>query len=287
VQIAHADYTIYRQVVSQLLNGEEKLPSLPTITMDIRRALEQPNISLAKISQLIAKDPSLSAILVKYASSALFHVERPPQTLLDVVRILGMNQLERVTMVHSVNSLFAVHSPQHKRLFVEAWNRIALKASIGTHLAKTLHKINPDRALLGCLLSEIGTLAILSAFKKHDQIPSLEIYIDLCREYAKSLGVVMLKRWRVDEEYIDLIRKTGNWADGADQPFGLNDIVNLALYHSVKMKKKNPELPPISTLSAYQKLTTPHNLLSDNGSLLVVVNQVQEIKDIARTLFRV
>jgi HD-like signal output (HDOD) protein len=285
VQTAHVDYTIYRKVVSQLLQGEENLPSLPSITMDIRRAIGHPNVSMAKVSQLIAKDPSLSAILLKYASSALFHLEKPPQTLLDVVRILGMSQLERVTMVHSINSLFAVHSPQHKRLFVEAWNRIALKASIGMHLAKTLHKINPDHALLASLLSEIGTLAVLSAFKKHDQIPSLEIYIDLCREYAKSLGVIMLKRWHVDEEYIQVIRKTGDWTDGLDRPFNLNDLVNLSLYHSVKMKNKTPGLPPIQELSAYQKLTSPQNALTVNGSLLIVANQVQEIKNIARTLF--
>jgi hypothetical protein len=135
------------------------------------------------------------------------------------------------------------------------------------------------------LLSEIGTLAVLSAFKKHDQIPSLEIYIDLCREYAKSLGVIMLTRWHVDEEYIQVIRKTGDWTDGVDQPFNLNDIVNLSLYHSVKMKNKNPGLPSIHELSAYQKLTSPHNALTVNGSLLIVANQVQEIKNIARTLF--
>lgn len=34
-----SDYSIYRRVVSQLMQGQEQLPSLPTLTLDIRRAL--------------------------------------------------------------------------------------------------------------------------------------------------------------------------------------------------------------------------------------------------------
>ena len=33
-----SDYSIYRRVVSQLMQGQEQLPSLPTLTLDIRRA---------------------------------------------------------------------------------------------------------------------------------------------------------------------------------------------------------------------------------------------------------
>ena len=38
-----SDYSIYRRVVSQLMQGEEQLPSLPSITLDIRRALGDPD----------------------------------------------------------------------------------------------------------------------------------------------------------------------------------------------------------------------------------------------------
>ena len=39
--VVSSDYAIYRQLVSQLLAGEEQLPSLPSITLEIRRALSQ------------------------------------------------------------------------------------------------------------------------------------------------------------------------------------------------------------------------------------------------------
>lgn len=140
---AHADYSVYREVVAQLMSGNEQLPSLPSITLEIRRALEQPGISFLSLSKVIAKDPSLSALLLKYASSAAVHTASPPQNLFDVVRLLGMNQVQRITMMHSVKSLFTVHSLQHKRLFVEAWNRVVLKASVSTFIAKSVGALPP------------------------------------------------------------------------------------------------------------------------------------------------
>ena len=105
---AASDYAIYRQVVTQLMSGEEQLPSLPTITLDIRRALSDPEVTLVQLSRLISRDPALSAILMKYASSALLRTQQPPKSLLDVLRVLGMAQVEQTlrkagyTQIHEI-----------------------------------------------------------------------------------------------------------------------------------------------------------------------------------------
>ncbi|RYZ82362.1 MAG: HDOD domain-containing protein, partial [Moraxellaceae bacterium] len=159
------------------MNGEEQLPGLPSITLDIRRALGESGTSMASLSKLIARDPSLTTILLKYAPSVMLHTHMPPQTLFDVIRVLGMAQVERITMVHSVKSLFTLHSAGHKKLFMEAWDRLISKASASSFIAKALGKVVPDHALLASFLSEIGTLAVLSAFKSRDQIPTREVYV--------------------------------------------------------------------------------------------------------------
>src|SRR5690606_2097249 len=127
VQPIQTDYSIYRNVVRDLLSGNEQIPSLPGITCEIRRALAKSDLSLVELTKMLANDPARSAILLKYASSPLIGSPSPPQSLLEVVRLLGMNQVERITMVHSIKSLFSVHSLKHRRLFMEAWRRMALK----------------------------------------------------------------------------------------------------------------------------------------------------------------
>lgn len=284
VSAGSSDYAIYRQVVTQLMSGEEQLPSLPAITLEIRRALSDPEVTLSQLNRLISRDPALSAILMKYASSALLRTQLPPKSLLDVLRVLGIAQVDRITMVHSVKSLFTLHSPAHKKLFLEAWERLVLKASCSAFLARWVGHVPADQALLASLLSEVGTLAVLSAFKNAAEIPSAELYYKLCREYSKSLGVIVLKKWAVDDAYIKVIRHAGDWHHQERAEVELVDLINLSLFHAIKQIGRTNDLPPLTELAAYAKLPAPLDFISDNGELTLLVSHRAEIEAIAATL---
>ncbi len=282
----HANYAVYREVIAQLMQGNEQLPSLPSITLEIRRTLARPDVSFITLSKILAKDPSLSAMLLKYASSP--HFSHPPlHSLLDVVRVLGLDQVERITMVHSVTSLFTMHSAYHKRLFVDAWHRVVLKASVSSFLARHIPLVPEDQVLLVSLLSEIGTLGVLSAFKDREHPPPEDMYVSLCREYSKSLGVIMMKKWQVDEAFIQVIRRIGNWHETLDAKLDLADLVNLGLYHALVLRKAGRDLPPLTDLAAYQKLDAPFNLLDQQGYLSLVTQHIADIRALAITLFKV
>ena len=275
------DYDIYREIVAELMSDQEQLPELPKITLDIRAALAQPNTSVSSFSALIARDPSLSSVLMRFAPSVMLHSHMPPQTLFDVVRLLGMTQVERIAMVNSVKNLFTPQSMGHKRLFMGAWERVIAKASTSAFLARALGKVAPDNALLASFLSEVGTMAVLSAFKSREQALSPEIYVALCREYSKTLGEILLQKWEVGDEYVQVVRKTGVWHADKDERFGLIDVVNLGLYHSLKARMTTNRLPPLTELSAYKKLTPPNNAISDTSELEVVVMKRRDIRLIA------
>lgn len=279
-----SDYSIYRQVVSQLMQGEEQLPSLPALTLDIRQALSDERVGLAVLVRLIGRDPALSALLMKHACCALYRHAQAPRTLQEVIVLLGLAEVDRITMLHSIKSLFTLHSPAHKRLFVEVWQRLAFKAGTCAQLARLLGQVAPEHALLASLLSEVGTLAVLSAFKDEAAIPSSELYYKLCREYSKSLGVIVLKKWAVDEEYIEVIRQAGNWGFSAGHGLLLVDLINLALFHAIKQQNPLAGLPPLAELAAYRKLLPPLNGVSAEGELALVVEHQAEIQAIAATL---
>lgn len=279
-----SDYSIYRRVVSQLMLGEEQLPSLPALTLDIRRALSDGQVSIGVLARLIGRDPALAALLMKHAASALYRHPVAPRTLQDVIVLLGVTEVDRITMVHSIKSLFTLHSPAHKRLFMEAWERLTLKAGICAMLARLLGRVAPEHALLASLLSEVGTLVVLSAFREEASIPSGEPYYKLCREYSKSLGVIVLKKWAVDDEYIQVVRGTGHWGQSDGEDLCLTDLVNLALFHAIKERNAQAELPLLVELAAYDKLMPPLNFIGENGELELVLSHRDDIRAIAETL---
>ncbi|WP_044871114.1 HDOD domain-containing protein [Pseudomonas sp. LFM046] len=279
-----SDYSIYRRVVTQLLNGEEQLPSLPMITLDIRRALADPNVTVARLKQLISKDPALSALLMKHASSIMFRSTQPPKTLDDVIRVLGLDEVDRITLVHSLKSLFTLHSAAHKQLFVGVWGRMTRQAAISAVLARPLGITSPDHALLASLLCDVGELAVLSAFKDASEVPTPDVFGRLCREYGQSLGVIVLKKWAVDEVYIGVVRSARLWDADSDSRLGLIDLVNLGLYHALRQDGRFVQLPAIEGLSAYRKLTPPLDALDASGGLVLVSTHQDAIQRTASLL---
>ncbi|PTQ72838.1 HDOD domain-containing protein [Pseudomonas sp. GV071] len=277
-------YARYRQVVTQLMSGAEQLPSLPALTLEIRKALRSPDISLEVLSKLISRDPALAALLIKYCSSPLNRTRRGPKTLKDVMQVLGVGQVDRITMVHSIQSLFTLHSATHKKLFMEAWERLILQACICGFLAAKVSHVQPEQALLASLMSELGSLALLSAFKD-DEVPSRELYLALCNEYSKSLGIILLRKWAVDEELVDIVRNSGAWETrSVGYHMELIDLVNLARYHRLKGFDHAADLPPLQSLSGFGKLLPPYNQLDINGGLQLITVHREEIDALADML---
>jgi HD-like signal output (HDOD) protein len=284
--VKSSDYASYKSAVARVLNDPEHLPLLPGITQDIRHALIRSDSCAHTLSKLIEQDSALSQLLMRYATSVMMHNHMPPQSVFDVVRILGMAQVERITMLHAVKSLFSGHTQAYTRIFAASWDRLINKASMSALIAKKVGRVAPDYALLGSLLSEVGTLAVLSVFKTGDlPVPDSETYVTLCREFAKSLGIALLEKWGMDDAYIQLVRQVGNWQAAEDEPFGLIDVINLGLYHSLKVRMTANRLPPISHLCAYQKLSEKHNAITDTNELEMVVMHRDDIRAIADSLY--
>ena len=94
----------------------------------------------------------------------------------------------------------------------------------------------------------------------------------------------MLKKWAVDDEYIAVIRAAGNWGHREGPELCLIDLVNLALFHAIKERSAQAELPLLVELAAYHKLLPPLNFIGDNGELELLVSHRADIRAIAEAL---
>lgn len=269
------EFRIYQDAIEQLKNNEEQLPSLPTITLEIRKAVKDPNISHHQLSNIIAKDPSLTAILLKHASSSFYRTVEKPKNLQDVIGRIGLSAIDNLVLSHSLKSLFVMKDPALKKLYKQAWRRQTFKACTSYHLARLLRFPNPDNALVASLLSEVGTLAMLVALQNYD-VPQEKTYRVLCRNYSKHLGAVLLAKWGLDNEFRSVLRQTGQWRISLHPQLQLIDIINLSLFHTIHHLNPVNDLIPLEDLAAYKKLAFPQNALAENGLL----NSIEEDIDI-------
>ncbi len=283
VGFQNQNYNIYRIVINQVLGDQEQLPSLPSLTLKIRTAVADLSISRKALAELISMDPSLCAMLMKIAASPIYRAQMPAQSIQDVIAQLGLKEVDRVVMLHSVKSLFTLNHPQLSKLFKLSWQRMVLKASMSTFLAEYLGYKPAGQAMMAALLSEVGTLAVLSAFREVEHKPDAEMFFKLCKEYSKSLGLILLKKWNLQEEYIEVLRSLGQWHMPSTGELSLLDIENLGLYHSVRVLDANADLPPLDELPAYHKLDRSHQHVSSNQQLTMVSLHRKEILALAKS----
>lgn len=274
------DYQIYKAAVQKVIADEEQLPSLPSITLKIRQQVSLPNTDYTQIARLIKLDPGLSTLLLKYAASPLYRRPVPPKTIEDVISIIGLQTLTNLVMLHSVKSLFVLKNLRIKGLYEISWRRMLYKAAISQFLAKKLGFHPAEEAMIASLLTEVGTLAILSSFSDLKQVPGKKAYYMLCRKYSKSLGVILLTKWGLDKYFIDMTHSCGNWTFSYDDQLSLSDVINLAVYSTVQLQKSTHDLPAIETLTAYQKLPPSLNEITDSGQLSLITANLGEIKQI-------
>ena len=276
------EFRIYQDAIERLQRNEDQLPSLPTITLEIRKATSNLDISHQQLASIISKDPSLTAILMKHASSAFYRTTDKPKNLQEVIARLGIRTIDSLVLAHSIKSLFILKDPQLKNLYKQTWRRQTLKACISYHLAKNLHLPNPDNALVASLLSEVGTLAMLVALQNYD-VPAEKTYLILCKHYSKYLGAVLLAKWGLDRSFTDILRQTGQWKMRFGTGLQLIDVINLGLFHTIHHLSPANDLMPIQELAAFQKLAPPFNIIGKHQGLLIVEENMRDIEKLAAT----
>ncbi len=276
------EFYIYQDAIEKMQNNEDQLPSLPAITLEIRNATSNPNVSVNHLSALIAKDPSLTAILMKHASSAFYRTADKPKNLHDVIGRLGMRTVENITLTHSIKSLFVLRDHQLKKLYKQALRRQTLKACMSYYLAKVIHLPNAEDALIASLLSEVGTLTLLVALQNHN-VPAEQTYKVLCQHYSKHLGAILLAKWGMAPIFLDVLRKTGEWTLDSGRGMQLVDVINLALFHSIHQINPDNDLMPIQTLSAFKKLAPQYSSVNKENKLSIFEDNMDDINDLIKS----
>lgn len=278
------EYSVYNDLIQQVMQGDVQLPSLPSVTLRIRNALANPLTSHKQLVNLLIQDSSLSALLMKTAHSSFYKTLAPAKTLNDALNLLGRDTVDQLVMAHSVKSLFVMKSASLKQLFMESWQRQTVKTAVCILLTQCT-KFKPTfLPVTACFLSELGALAIISAFAQLPHPPKREIYIQLCKTYAQPLSLLLIKKWQLDDVYFDIVRQTGNWLTEKAPTINALEIMNLALYHSLVIFSDTDSLPPIEQLPGYQNLPNKYQQLDEIGLLHIISQHEDSIAEYINNL---
>lgn len=269
---------MYQGVLEKVLKDSSRLPSLPDIAFKIRNAIAAENTTADTLTTLIAKDPALTAHLIKSAASPIYRRSVPPKTLGEVIGMLGFSATNSLVMLYSTRNMLVLKGPVAKKLFNHTWERLVVKTALASFLAQKLGYRTVEQVQMAMLLTEVGSLSVLSAMMDGEEAPDADIYFQMCREYSKSLGVMLLEKWNVDATIVNVLRQCGKWQETWEDKLNLLDIANLALYYTVLHTVKEAKLPALESLAVYQKIPAHLATCSKPNWLSLITEHEDEIK---------
>ena len=202
--------------LKQRIGHLEQLPPMPEMTTKILKLSGDPNAEAKDLVKIIELDPSLAALVMRYASSPFFSYNGQIDSVFTAVtRVLGFNTVMNLALGATAARAFKI--PRNVPLGLDAhWQHAIFSAA----LAQALSAVIPNEqrppagiAYLAGLLHNFGHLILGHLFRQEFLIlnkfisasperPIVEIEKETLGATHGEIGAWLLQSWQLPEEVI-------------------------------------------------------------------------------------
>jgi len=180
-----------------------RLPSPPHILCKLLDVCQDPDSSLADLSDLISTDIALTSKLIMTVNSAAFSPGEPLDNLPQVVSFLGHDLVKTMAVTGAIQQLFSGLINSRNESVCKAWLDSLYCAMFAREFALSLKYEHPQDAYLAGLLHDVGRIVFDAKF--HEQYVGIidseteeETIEKEISEFGLShteLGASILERW--------------------------------------------------------------------------------------------
>ncbi len=209
-------------LLEKIKNDTLVLPTLPAIALRVRKAADDPDINLHEMADVIGKDPSLSARLIRISNSAYMGRRIKVDNLNQAVTRIGLTQLKTIATALAMEQLFVSKNDMVKELLNSEWNKtVAVTASALAILtlymdSKRDRGLNVETMTLAGLVHNLGVLPVLTEAERHPEVFGNPTFLKQAIDHLSGrIGTKIMQDWGFGEEFITVSEK---WKDMKFQP---------------------------------------------------------------------
>ena len=190
------------QEIATGLSSDEAFPTSFDFLIKLRKALQDPEISIDRIVTLINLEPLIPLHLVRLANSAYYRRGDEVKDAKAAIQRLGLQRVRATAAAIAMQQL--IHS-RKMVVFADICERLwhhSLDASCAAYvLSRRMTRLNPDEAMLAGLVHDIGVFYLLYHFSLIEELhtrPVSAMY--LAERWHASIGHALLSRMGIPEE---------------------------------------------------------------------------------------
>jgi putative nucleotidyltransferase with HDIG domain len=202
--------------IADLIRKEIKqIPQFPEHIIELQKKLSNPNAKFSDLSEIINKDPSLIADLLKVANSSMYMLPKKIQTIEEAVRQIGFEGVKYLVIMYSAQKILM---DKYKLSVIK--KTMQHSAEVAFYAYEIGRKLNYNDILeeiyIAAILHDFGKIIINSikpdVFEKITKLCnqkgiSSTIVENLTDGYNHSIiGAKLTEKWNFSEELIQTIR---------------------------------------------------------------------------------
>ncbi len=158
---------ILRTLAVEVGQSDPYFQTHAAVTLRVRNALDDPDITVAKIAQFIQAEPVLAARMVAVANSVAFRgaFGKAIADVRSAVMRLGFRNVRALAtafLVRQVGESAGVGHPQMQRMAAQLWEHTAHVTALAHMLARHVTHLDPEAALFAGIVHEVGGFYLLS-----------------------------------------------------------------------------------------------------------------------------
>ncbi len=265
---------LYLDCYKYMQSDKLALPTIPDVSIKIRRAINEPSANSSKIARVVQIDPSITARLIKISNSPLYRGRRKIESCPEAITRLGLKAAQDIVTVFAMKAVFNAKSGVIRRKMQELWSHSSHVAAISAVLAHKTPGFDPDRAMLAGLVHDIGVVPILAyADRQPDLLAVPGDLAEAVRELRTQIGVQIIRKWDFPSDFEDIVVYAEDWYRDSGPQATYSDIVMISQLHSYIGKVDPKRMPKMDELPAYKKLAAG-NLDAD-----LSINILDQVKD--------
>jgi putative nucleotidyltransferase with HDIG domain len=198
------------------LDRIREIPTLPSIVFELNKLLQNPDTSVAQISQTIEKDQATSLKILKLVNSAFYGLKSKVSEIRTAVIMLGFNAVRNAIVSVSVIEAFASKIKLPDFDITDFWKHSLAVAVTSKSIAYSSRVNSPDNCFVGGLLHDVGKVIMAQYFRdlftsvwttsKQEAISFYEAEQKVMPTHHAAIGARLASRWQLPPGLVEAIR---------------------------------------------------------------------------------
>lgn len=207
---------ITRLTAQEVAAAVAELPAMPASVTEVIAACDDHDMTVGQLSQVVLRDQSLTASILKLANSSFYGHSRRVTTVTEAVVMLGFSAIKSLAISSHTARLLSGGLPGYGLQQGELWRHSISVAFTARRLAVEVKLAPVEEAFVAGLLHDIGK-TILSSYMEHAfdevtriaqdrRIPFQDVEAELLGFDHAELGAQIAMAWSFPPELEEAIR---------------------------------------------------------------------------------